>query len=215
MEITMKLPAKWVLGREKAQMDAQIRQLQKNAQKALEHLKNIPDLPELPAWDKLSSEWIDEIVQSKHALIDAQNYLPQEERTRLKQQWNLKRNMANMYIRAINAYIDDVGRDNIAYESNIDTIYTKDIEGIVTAKATHEVPEEAKEQWAMIANILNEVDKLRKWEDEHKVKSQPITTFQAMPLSIFLDAWVDGTVKFGSKYGLQNNEKHPDGLLLV
>jgi len=101
MELTTKIPTRWVVSREKAQYDAQIRQLQRGAQKAWEHLRGMPDLPELPAWDKLTTEWIDEAVQAKHDQIDDLDYVTQEERTRLKQQWNLRRNLVAHDIKEI------------------------------------------------------------------------------------------------------------------
>jgi len=103
------------------------------------------------------------------------------------------------------------------FEERLNTFYTKDkdIDSFTDARATHEVPKEAIEQWQKISNILTAVSALRRWENLNHIKSQPVTRFQSISLQTFIEAWLSGDALLGGKYGPQENFKHPDGLIIV
>ncbi len=208
MEHKQKLPETFVISSILKEEDARLRELQRTAQKGYRELLKMRDLVLPDSMDELTPEWLDSVVNNKLKAVAQMDYLPDEERERICKQWKMVQNFGARAIRDIQAFLNDVGRNNVTLDKELQTLYITDITGMATQRATREVPPLAKDYWKQVAHILREIEQLRKFEDDNEIIPQSLAMLSSISMETYLSAWCNGSALVNHQFDHLPNTYH-------
>ncbi len=84
---------------------------------------------------------------------------------------------------------------------------TSDLNYIVEARSTHNVPLVAQQHFQLIQEAMNAVQKLRGWEEEHNIKTMPLQSLVFMDLAQITEGYLNSTIFINKKYGYRVDSK--------
>lgn len=222
-KLTHMLPDTICIESEKREADNVIRKAVQDLQGAYKGLAHIEELAPLSTCiSDFTEEWVNGKVEKRTELVVQDLSLTEEERKkRLASWWSVKAR-ATRYINTIKRVLNEWPCASWAYDGLIENFYCNNIDDVVRAMSTHAVSDEAKDHYLMVWQCINLVRELRRWEDEHNVKSQNLADLQCMTAEAFAEMWVDGCVKFDTttalRYGFvvgnPHDPKHPERTII-
>ena len=219
------------------EIDNDLRKEVSKVQTAYNDLLEVAELAPLPTTiTHITTAWLSSIIEAKCNLIDNDTSLTFDEKKSRKKAWFAVHSKAAKAIKAIVEALqsypdadwdfdpmispsrDEYGERATSHKGNF---FCKNIEQVAASRSDHVVPDEAKEHWQLINQALEQIRKLRAWEDDHDIKSQPLAYHQELPAYQFLEAWITGAVKFDRKFahlGINprnyKDPKNPDRVII-
>ena len=213
-----KLPDMICVEHERRNFDDAIRKAVQELQGAYRALSNIKELAPISTdLADITAEWIRTKTGKRMALVEKDMSLTESERITRLASWQSIIARASRYIKTIERVVSEWHGASWVYDGLIENFYCNNIDDVVRAMSTHAVSDEAKGHYFLVWQCIEFVRGLRRWEDEHNVKSQPLADLQCMTAESFAEMWVDGCVKFdtasAAKYGFvvgnPHDPKHP------
>ena len=218
-----KLPDRICLEHERRNADDALRKAVQELQGAYRALSNIVELAPISTdLADITIEWMREKTGNRMALVEQDMSLIEEERTTRLASWRSIIARATRYIKTIERVVSEWQGASWVYDEQIENFFCANIDDVVRAMSTHAVGDEAKEHYLMVWLCINQVRALRRWEDEHNVKSQLLADMQCLTAESFAEMWVEGCMKFdtttASRYGFvvgnPHDPKHPERTII-
>ena len=193
------LPKSIIIPREAHDIEAALRtaaEALNNAASTLHHLPELSPIPE--ALTEITEEWLDALLAKRTKAIKEDESLTEFEKQNRLQSWSLIKTKALPYVRTIATILRTWQEAQWQVQG---TCYVcANAEDILTARATHQVPDEAQEHWRRIQTAIDAVRALRTWEDANNVKSQLLGVLNDMLPTLFVESWVNGDMTFDKRF---------------
>ena len=147
----------------------------------------------------ITLDWLNGIISRRTALVEKDESLTENERAERLHSWLTLKSRCNRYINIINGIVE-AWPGIWQYDTIKQTFFIPDIEEVAEQLSTKDTPDEAREHWEMVQEIITKVKELRKWENEHDVITQPLNTFEGMPPKNFAELWASEDIKFNRSF---------------
>lgn len=198
---TQNLPDTITLHKQLQEIDADLRRKMVEVQTAYNELKQVAELAPIPTTiTHITEAWLKSIIDSKCQLIEGDVSLTTDEKKSRKRAWFLIHARASKQVKTIIQALNTYPDAEWVFDEAINNYYCTNIEQVAAARSKHDVPGEAKEHWALIRKAIEQVKELREWENQHDVKTQPLAFLQDLPPYQFVEAWINGTIKFDRRF---------------
>ncbi|MBP5646480.1 MAG: hypothetical protein J6X21_03655 [Bacteroidaceae bacterium] len=172
--------------------DKSLREMLRAAQQGYRTLQKCPDLFLPDCLEKITEEWLQQAIDEKLRGVEQAQFLPDEEKRKIRGQWLMLQNFGGRAVRDITRLIDEVGSNNLCWDETAGIFFIKDLEKLAHARAVRMVPEDAKEHYSKICHILREVQELREWEKVRRVPTRPLIEYAQMSVEDFAGSWAQG-----------------------
>lgn len=187
-----KMPSSIIIEAERKRIDSLLRAELREAQESYATLKAEEDLGEIPPPHECTTEWLTTIFNEAKQAVDNAKFLTVGQRVTQKTHWGRLNKRMQPHVTCLQNFIAGIPTEQYVYDSQIGTLYYKDIAALATERATYTVPPEAAEHWGKIQAILEAINDLRKWEVEHDVVKRPLENLFVFEKTRFVEAWALG-----------------------
>ena len=193
------LPKSIIIPREAHDIESALRTASETLNNSVSTLHHLPELSPLPeALEDVNEGWLDALLSKRTKAIHNDESLTEFDRSNRLQSWSQIKSKALPYVRTI-ATILRAWKD-ARWQMQGTCYVCANAEDIITARATHKVPDEAQEHWRRIHTAIDAVRNLRTWEDAHNIKSQLLGVMNDMLPTIFVESWVNGDMQFDQRF---------------
>jgi len=189
------LPQTITIKSEAVRLAEQYRKLAAVASSAWQRLVAMSaDLGEIPSPEKLSSGWLASVIDEKKKAITMNPALPSDTKNSLIKDWTVIHREASKAIAIIRRLYDAIPATNIKKNEFLEGLYVLDADGLASAAATVEVPEDAKTHYQLIVGVRDAVSALRTWEKEKEIKKYRLGVLidHAGDTFLFAEKWARG-----------------------
>lgn len=152
------------------------------------------DLGDIPSPDKLSPDWLATVISEKKKAINENPALPSSAKEGLLKDWVTIHRQAAKDIGIVMKLYDAIPASNIKKNEFLEGLYVLDADGLASAAATVEVPEDAKTHYRLIVGVRDAVSALRSWEHEKDIKKYRLGVLidHVGDTNLFAQKWARG-----------------------
>ena len=147
----------------------------------------------------ITLDWLNGIIERRVAFVKDDLSLTENERAERLHSWLTLKTRCTRYVNIING-IAAAWPGIFEYDTIRQTFFVPDVDEVSERLATKDTPEEAREHWRMIQEIITRVKELRKWENDNDIITQPICTFDGMSPTSFAELWASEDIKFNRNF---------------
>ena len=190
------LPKTVIIPEEFRDMDGELRNDIRQLQNAYTTLKDLKDYDCPTTLEELNTAEIDKLTKERISrVMEDTTLLPSEIEERIGKYKALHRTVARQ-IHTIENVVARWPEAEFAYDVQVENIVpSANLETIVEAKCTREVPPMAQRHGRLIGNVFAAIARLREFEEEEGVNKIRLEVLGAMDAATFAGRWADGSIK--------------------
>lgn len=197
---TNQIPKTIIIKQERQKYDDELRRLQREAQQAYNDLLKMKDLGAVPEPQQCTLEWLDAISQSKRKAVDEAAFLSTEQKQSQILHWGKTFKKAGECVTILQTFLDGIPSEYYGFDDSIPCLYIKDIDQLIDAKCSREVPVEAVDHLQHIEAVASAIKSLRDWEKVQDVRKFPLESLLSFSTGHLAEQWATGDIKVNHKY---------------
>lgn len=185
----------------KKEFDAEVANQQKSFNKAqfyLEGLKRLGDIP-CNCLEDLAEGNIEAFIAKKVEAVSSAEFLTEDNKTLLLQDWKAKKAKALAYIREIVAVVENTPEATFSIKDGFFTC-NKTIEELAKAKCRRPIPNEAFKHYELLCEYRKAANALKEFEAQNDCRHIDKSALMTITRERICEGWADGTIKIDHTY---------------
>lgn len=150
-------------------------------------------LGDVPPIKSLNTRWMEETIGARMDAVAHSPILTNDQKRETNKQWGRIASKLSKAIATIRNLSDKYPDIPVTFDYEANNYTITGIEDYATAKATMDVPEDAKTHLNLIRDVARAIKALRTWEDERDIIRRPLPQLVRLTTPVSLaEAWAQG-----------------------
>lgn len=195
MEKGKTLPKELIFDDERLKVERSLNEAINRMRSAYVSLRNIKDLQRLPKLEKITPEWLVDVIHGHIEAIENSKELTTARKEEMISDWREIQKRAQINVNIIHNLFCQFPIVKMEYDYTIKNYICTNKAEVVQSVGSHKVPEEAQEHYNLFIDVEEAINRLRAWEKERNLKKFVLRDILMRYHSpeAFARLWVQGT----------------------